>query len=77
MDVKENLNKLPCIFMVVWLYSHCLSVDIRYLCIDDLHGPVMFLMRADLLLGPVGGGWAVEIESFSGPVKWHRPPGVN
>jgi hypothetical protein len=25
---------------------------------------VMFLMRADTLRGPVGGGWV--------PVKWHR-----
>ncbi len=32
----------------------------------------MFLMRADRLRGQVGGGWAVEIESFLGPVKWHR-----
>jgi hypothetical protein len=25
---------------------------------------VMFLMRADPLQGQVGGGWALEIESF-------------
>jgi hypothetical protein len=30
---------------------------------------VMFLMRADPLRGQVGGGWALEIESFLGPVK--------
>ncbi len=30
---------------------------------------VMFLMRADTLRGQVGGGWALEIESFLGPVK--------
>jgi hypothetical protein len=30
---------------------------------------VMFLMRADTLCGKVGGGWALEIESFLGPVK--------
>jgi hypothetical protein len=29
-------------------------------------------MRADTLRGQVGGGWALEIESFLGPVKWHR-----
>ncbi len=29
-------------------------------------------MRADPLLGQVGGGWALEIETFLGPVKWHR-----
>jgi hypothetical protein len=28
---------------------------------------VMFLMRADPLLGQVGGGWALEISSFLGP----------
>jgi hypothetical protein len=32
---------------------------------------VMFLMRADPLRGQVGGGWALEIETFLGPVKWH------
>ncbi len=32
----------------------------------------MFLVRADPLRGQVGGGWALEIESFFGPVKWHR-----
>jgi hypothetical protein len=30
---------------------------------------VMFLMRADALLGQVGAGWALEIERFLGPVK--------
>ncbi len=29
-------------------------------------------MRADPLRGQVGGGWALEIESFLGPVKWQR-----
>ncbi len=33
---------------------------------------VMFLMSADTVRGQVGGGWALEIESFSGPVKCHR-----
>ncbi len=32
----------------------------------------MFWMRAYPLLGQVGGGWALEFESFLGPVKWHR-----
>jgi hypothetical protein len=32
----------------------------------------MFLLRADTLRGQVGGGWALEMESFLGPVKWHR-----
>jgi hypothetical protein len=33
---------------------------------------IMFLMRVYPLRGQVGGGWALEIESFLGPVKWHR-----
>ncbi len=33
---------------------------------------VMFLMRAETLCGQVGGGLALEMESFLGPVKWHR-----
>jgi hypothetical protein len=32
----------------------------------------MFWMRAYPLEGKVGGGWALEFESFLGPVKWHR-----
>jgi hypothetical protein len=32
----------------------------------------MFWMRAYPLQGQVGGGWALEFESFLGPVKWHR-----
>ncbi len=33
---------------------------------------IMFWMRAYPLLGEVGGGWALEFESFFSPVKWHR-----
>jgi hypothetical protein len=33
---------------------------------------VMFLMRTDPLRGQVGGGWALEIETFLAPLKWHR-----
>jgi hypothetical protein len=33
---------------------------------------IMFWMRAYPLQGQVGGVWALEIESFLGPVKWHR-----
>jgi hypothetical protein len=32
----------------------------------------MFLVRADTLRGQVGGGWALEMEIFLGPLKWHR-----
>ncbi len=30
---------------------------------------LMFLMRADTLRGQVGGGWALEMESFFGPCE--------
>jgi hypothetical protein len=33
---------------------------------------VMLLMRANPLRGQVGGGLALEIETFLGPVKWQR-----
>jgi hypothetical protein len=33
---------------------------------------LMFWMRAYSLRGQVGGGWALDIESFLGSVKWHR-----
>jgi hypothetical protein len=33
---------------------------------------IMFWMRAYPLQGQVGGGWALEFESFLGPVKWHQ-----
>ncbi len=33
---------------------------------------IMFWMRAYPFRGQVGGGGALEIESFLGPVKWHR-----
>ncbi len=32
----------------------------------------MVLMWAASLRGQVGGGWALEIETFLGPVQWHR-----
>jgi hypothetical protein len=32
----------------------------------------MLLMRANPLGGQVGGGWALEIETYLGPVKWYQ-----
>ncbi len=32
---------------------------------------LMLWMRADPWRGQVGGYWALEIETFLGPVKWH------
>ncbi len=34
-----------------------------------------FLMREDPLRGQVGGGWAMEIETFLGPVNGIEPLG--
>ncbi len=34
--------------------------------------PYVLLMRANTLRGQVRGGWALEIETFLVPVKWHR-----
>ncbi len=31
---------------------------------------IMFWMRTYPLLGQVGGGWALGLESFLGPKKW-------
>jgi hypothetical protein len=39
-----------------------------------IYGPVIYVMlfmRANPLRGQVGGSWALEIETFLGPVKWH------
>jgi hypothetical protein len=38
---------------------------------------VMLLMRADALREQVGGGWALEIGTFLGLVKWPRFSGLN
>ncbi len=44
-----------------------------YLCSMIYTAPcTMFWMRAYPLLGQVRGGWALDIESFLGPLKWHR-----
>jgi hypothetical protein len=45
----------------------------NYLCTYDLYSPcIMFWMHAYPLRGEVGGGWALEFESFLGPLKWHQ-----
>ncbi len=33
---------------------------------------VMILMQADPIRGQVGGGWALKIHTFLGPVKWNQ-----
>ncbi len=32
----------------------------------------MLFMRENSLRGQVGEDWALEIETFVGPVQWHR-----
>jgi hypothetical protein len=36
---------------------------------------IMFWMCAYPFRGELGGGWALEFESFLGAVKWHRTDG--
>ncbi len=36
----------------------------------------MVLMWADPIRKQVGGGWALKIETFLGPVKWDQAVGV-
>ncbi len=36
-----------------------------------VHKTIYAWMREYPLLGQVGEGWALEIKSFLGPVKWH------
>jgi hypothetical protein len=53
-------------------------MNLSYLWTYDLYGPVrkMLLMRANPFRGPLGGGWTLEIETFLGPVEWHRSAGL-
>jgi hypothetical protein len=47
--------------------------QISYLGTYDLCGPVRnVLMQADPIRGQVGGGWALDIDTFFGPLKKHR-----
>jgi hypothetical protein len=50
------------------------SVWISYLCTHDLYGPVRNAFYAGSIHyeGKWEGSWALEIETFLGPVKWHR-----
>jgi hypothetical protein len=50
-----------------------ISFEIQVYCTG--HGGGGGAVRADPLLGPVGGGWALEISSFLG-LKWHSPIGL-
>ncbi len=57
--------------MGAWL--HRKNMVNKLFMANDLYIPVCnALMGANPLRGQVGGGWAMEIETFLGPVKWHR-----
>ncbi len=61
-----------------YLYPQRVSPRLKnnYLCTYNLYGPcVMLLMRAASVTWASGRGLGPEIESFVGPVKWHRPIG--
>jgi hypothetical protein len=55
----------------LWQYnvSFTRSTYISYLWTYDTAPYVMLLMWANPLRGQMGGGWALEIETFLGPVK--------
>jgi hypothetical protein len=44
------------------------------ICTFDLYGPVRNAFDAGSIYyeGKWEGGWALEIDTFLGPVKWHR-----
>jgi hypothetical protein len=49
------------------------TLSFSYLCTYDLYGPVRNVFDACRSIArAVGRGWALESESFLGPVQWHR-----
>jgi hypothetical protein len=53
----------------------CASKHNSHFWTYDLCGPipyVMLLIQASPLRGQMGGDWAMEIETFLGPLNWHR-----
>jgi hypothetical protein len=75
------LNRLVTVFPVGYrlIGQVLLSAVLRIKFIFTIYAPkiykascVMFLMWAASITRVVGGGWALEIENFLGPVKWHR-----
>jgi hypothetical protein len=50
-----------------------IQIYFNYLCTYNLYIPMHnVLVRAYPLQWQVGGDWALEIESFLVPVKWHQ-----
>jgi hypothetical protein len=62
---------MPC----PWQCSSC--ENFSYLWTYDLYSPVHNAFDAGSIHyeGKWEGGWALDIESFLGPVKWHRADG--
>jgi hypothetical protein len=57
----------------------CVKSPCYITCVKTIYGPmiytgpyIMLLMRENPFRGQVEGGWALDIETFLGPVKWHR-----
>ncbi len=50
------------------------TLDSSYLCTYDLYGPMRNAFDAGSIHyeGKWAGGWALEIETLMGPVKWRR-----
>jgi hypothetical protein len=75
----KYLAPVNCSLVLSTLYYHSwdqpvsCSINFNYLCTHDLYSPMhnVFWMCAYPLRGEAGGGWALEFESFLGPVKWH------
>ncbi len=82
---KRSLIDSGCLFLQTLLYrftKYSSNLDIlrifliyiSYLCTNDLYGPVRNVFDAWIskITRASGRGLAMEIESFLGPVKWHR-----
>ncbi len=71
-------HELLQIFLLLWVIFALLDPDpLTRLNPDQIRirnpdRTVMLLMRANPLRMQGGGGWALEIETFLGSVKWHR-----
>ncbi len=60
--------------LLLWSNFLLLSIHGNYGTLIYTAPYAMLLMRENPLWGHVVGFWALEIETFLGPVKWHRRP---
>ncbi len=58
-------------FSMIEIHQSLLKIAI-YVPMIYIAPCIMFWMRVYPLRGYLGWGWALEFESFLGPVKWHR-----